>query len=151
MPLKRMLSTSSLSLGLALGLALGGLGAVGLSGPALAQQGGAPAEGAPPGGSGDAVASQGAADFAEDELRAFIRAALAVSELERAYVAEIQAAGTEQEREAIVVEANDAMRSAIEDQEGIDVARYVEIGQAAQADPDLNATLMAMLEEMQAE
>jgi len=133
MSLERMLSTTALAITLA-------VGGIGLAGPAVAQQEAAPMA---PGAT--------TTDFAEDELRAFIQAALAVSDLERAYVSQIEAASTDEEREAIVVEANEAMRTAIDEQEGIGVDRYIEIGQAAQSDPELNATLMAMLEEMQAE
>ena len=117
MAFKRTLAPAAV----ALGMAMGSLGAL----PALAQ------------------ADVSGAEMIEqtEKLDAFIDAAMAVAEVRDAYLEALQDAATEDERNQIMGAAETAILEAVEDSPGITVDEYIAIGDAAAADPDLNARL----------
>jgi hypothetical protein len=135
-----MQKTNRLAAGItALGLAL----AAPLALPAAAQD--APeAQQAPQ----QAPQVQQAPGFAVDDaqLEAFIAALRSVDELEREYTESLQQAETDEQREAIVAEANSAMAEAIENTPGMTLETYVAILQQAQQDPALSSRIMERID-----
>ncbi|MBN9888344.1 DUF4168 domain-containing protein [Salipiger abyssi] len=90
-----------------------------------------------------------AADFSEDQLSSFVDAALQVQAVQKDYMTQIEAAAAEDEKKALIQEANTEMTAAVEETEGMDVTTYNRIGQAAQSDPELNERILAMVETRQ--
>ncbi len=90
---------------------------------------------------GVAVASE------DGKIDAFIIAALAVSEVRDAYIAQLQAAESEEQQMQIVEEADAAILQAVEDTPDITVDEYIAIGEAATTDPDLAAEIDARFAE----
>ncbi len=115
----------------ALGMALGSLGAL----PAAAQ----------------AEASGAEMIEQEQKLDAFIDAAMAVAEVRDAYLATLQDAQSEDEQNQIIEAANTAILEAVEETPGITVDEYIAIGDAAAADPELNALLNERFAELHGE
>lgn len=89
------------------------------------------------------------AAFSEDQLSSFVDAALQVQEVQQDYMTQIEAAAAEDEKKALIQEANTKMTAAVEETEGMDVTTYNRIGQAAQSDPELNERILAMVETRQ--
>ncbi|NYS24090.1 DUF4168 domain-containing protein [Rhodobacteraceae bacterium 2376] len=115
----------------ALGMAMGSLGAL----PAAAQ----------------AEASGAEMIEQEQKLDAFIDAAMAVAEVRDAYLATLQDAESEDEQNQIIEAANTAILEAVEETPGITVDEYIAIGDAAAADPELNALLNERFAELHGE
>ncbi|KPQ06682.1 MAG: protein of unknown function containing DUF4168 domain [Rhodobacteraceae bacterium HLUCCA12] len=96
---------------------------------------------------GPAAAQESEAPSIDDEqLQAFVAALREVDAIEQEYGAELNEAESDEDRQAVIAEANDEMVEAIEDTPGITVDEYLAVLQQAQADPDLNARIMEMLE-----
>ena len=87
--------------------------------------------------------------FSEDELTSFVDAAMEVQAVQQDYMAQIEAAPEDAERQALVQEAQQEMANAVEETEGMNVQTYNEIGQAAQTNPELNERILAMLQTRQ--
>ena len=104
----------------------------------------APAQAAP-----ETMPETPSAGFSEDELSSFVNAAMEVQAVQEDYMAKIEAAPEDSERQALVQEAQEEMATAVEETEGMDVQTYNEIGQAAQTNPELNERILAMLETRQ--
>ncbi|MBR9892985.1 DUF4168 domain-containing protein [bacterium] len=104
----------------------------------------APAQAAP-----DTMPETPSTGFSEDELTSFVDAAMEVQAVQQDYMAQIEAAPEDAERQALVQEAQQEMANAVEETEGMDVQTYNEIGQAAQTNPELNERILAMLETRQ--
>jgi hypothetical protein len=100
---------------------------LGLSAPALAQE----------------------AQYDEAVLEAFVTAAIAITEVEQEYTAQLAEATSEAEQQELIAAANEQIIGAIESTPGVDVETYIEISEAAQADPDLSQRLIAMAQEQQ--
>ncbi|SDI34353.1 DUF4168 domain-containing protein [Salipiger marinus] len=90
-----------------------------------------------------------AANFSDDQLTSFVDAAMSVQELRQDYMTRIDATEAPEEKQALVTEAQTEMASAVEETDGMDIATYNQIGQAAQADPQLNERIMAMVQTRQ--
>ena len=90
-------------------------------------------------------------EVSEDELSAFARATLAMSEVREMYIQRIEAAEDEVQQQELVEEGNTAMMSALEDEPGMSLERYFEINEAAQADAELNERIVMMLQDMAGE
>ncbi|MDO6587456.1 DUF4168 domain-containing protein [Salipiger sp. 1_MG-2023] len=86
------------------------------------------------------------AGFSETELTSFVDAALSVQAVQQEYAARIEATPEAEDKQALVMRAQDEMVTAVEATEGMDVETYNEISAAAQADPALNERLMAMVQ-----
>ncbi len=127
MQFTKTLSTAALALGLA------------VAGPLMAQDA-APA--AP-----EAEASQ----YSVAELSAFVTAALAVNEVDQRYQVQVMETEDPAEQQQLIEAANGEMIAAVEQTPGITLEQYMEIGQAAEADPELNARLIAMVQDLQAQ
>ena len=77
----------------------------------------------------------------EEKLDAFIAAAIAVAEVRDTYLEDLQHAESEEAQSQIIEQANTAILEAVEEAPGITVDEYIAIGEAAAADPELNALL----------
>ncbi len=86
-------------------------------------------------------------EVSDTELDAFVVAYKDVIAIEQTYRVQLQEAADDSERKAIIDEAQTEMTQAVEEAPDIEVNRYVEILEIAQADPDLQAELTAKLEE----
>ncbi len=117
---------------------------IGTAGPALAPIAGW-------GTAGAQTAQISGAEVDSEELAAFVRATLSMAELRETYIDRISSAGSDAEQQALVEEGNAAMMTAIEDEPGMTVERYIAINEAAQADEELNARILSTLEEMSGE
>lgn len=100
---------------------------LGFSAPALAQQ----------------------ASYDEATLEAFVTAAVAITQVEQDYTAQLAESTSEAEQQELIAAANERILGAIEATPGVDVDTYIEISQAAQADPELSQRLIAMAQEQQ--
>ncbi len=80
------------------------------------------------------------------QLEAFVTALRSVDALEREYSESLQQAESDEQREAIVAEANTAMAEAIENTPNMTLDEYIAILQAAQNDPELSARIMEEFE-----
>jgi hypothetical protein len=85
--------------------------------------------------------------YSEEKLESFVDAAIEVQTLMESYTPRVQEAATEAEQQALAEEANTEIRDAISESEGITLEEYVEIGEAAQADPALAQRITAMAQE----
>jgi hypothetical protein len=84
----------------------------------------------------------------DGQVDAFVKAAIAVEEVRGIYLPDIQNAETQQEREALMAEANTAAMQAVEDVQGVTPREYLAIARLAQSDQTLtdriNVELRAM-------
>lgn len=87
------------------------------------------------------------ADFSAEQLTAFVDAATQVQEVQQDYMAQIEAEAEPEGKQKLVEEAQSEMADAVNGTDGMDVNTYNQIGQAAQADPELNQRILAMLQE----
>ncbi len=95
-----------------------------------------------------AISTIAAGDVTDGQVDAFVKAALAVEEVRGEYLPQIQGAENQQEREALMDQANNEAMQAIDDIEGVTPSEYLAIARAAQADEALagriNVELRAM-------
>lgn len=120
----------------AAGLALAGAAAL----PAAAQDDAPEAPEAP-----EAAAP---ADFSDSQLEAFAQAAVDVAEIRDQYAMELNEIEDQAEQEQLVEEGNAAMLAAVEDNPDITLDEYLEIGEAAAADPELGERISTMIQDM---
>jgi len=78
-----------------------------------------------------------AEDVTQGQVVSFINAMIAVDRVRQEYMPRIEAAETDDERQALAQEADSAARTAVDDTAGITAQEYLAIGRAAQADEDL--------------
>lgn len=93
-----------------------------------------------------AAPSGGQLNVDEAQLEAFVAALRAVNEVEARHMTAFEGADSDEDREQVVAQANAEMVDAIDQTPGITVEDYIAVLQQAQADPSLNARIMAMLE-----
>ena len=91
-----------------------------------------------------AVTDTAPATFDDATLTAFVDAVVAIEEVRGDYEPRVQAAA-EEERPALIEEANMAMVAAIESTDGLTLDQYMAVSEAASADEDLAARIVAML------
>ncbi|MGR3320367.1 MAG: DUF4168 domain-containing protein [Pseudooceanicola sp.] len=91
------------------------------------------------------------ATFTDAELESFVAATMQLQQVRSEYLPQIQAAESEADKQALAREAQTEMAARVEAADGIDVETYNRIGQAAQSDEDLNARIVAMLQESASE
>ena len=87
------------------------------------------------------------AEYSDEMLAAFVSAALDVAELRQSYQARLESSPTPEEQQAIVNEANAEILGVVESAEGITVEEYIEIGQTAADDAELNTRIMALMQQ----
>jgi len=97
------------------------------------------------------AAAQEAESYSSEELDIFTNALLRVSDVRQDYTARLQSAETEDERAAIVEEANAEITDVIENTDGITLDQYTEIAQAASEDQTLNQRIVKRVQEMAGE
>lgn len=96
---------------------------------------------------GPAMAQEAPAASIDDaQLQAFVAALREVDSIEQRYGAALNEAESEEARQAVIAEANEAMVEAIEETPGITLQEYLGVLEQAQADPALNARIMEMLQ-----
>lgn len=86
-------------------------------------------------------------NFDEATLEAFVMASLRVQEVRQVYEGRLTEAGSQEEQEQIVEEANAEMVAAVEETPGIGVEEYIAVGEAAAQDPELNARIGEIAQE----
>ena len=86
----------------------------------------------------------------DTQVEAFATAVLIVQEMSQEYMPRIQQEQDEAAQQALIEEAQAATIAAIEDVENMSADEYRAIGVIAQNDEDLNARIVAQLEEMTA-
>ncbi|RFP89371.1 DUF4168 domain-containing protein [Rhodobacteraceae bacterium 63075] len=92
-------------------------------------------------------AQQPEAEVSGAEIDAFIGAYKDVVKIEQDYAQRLQTTEDKAEQEAMIEEAQVEMTQAVEDAPDIEVERYIEILQLAQADTDLQKELNSRLED----
>jgi hypothetical protein len=92
-----------------------------------------------------------AADFTEEQLDAFVAAALEVSGIQQEAAAQLMATEDQAEQDGLLQQANQQMIDAIENEPGITVPEYIAIAEAAETDPSLRAQLEEMIVSAQME
>ena len=75
--------------------------------------------------------------YTDEQIEAFAQAAVDLADIRDAYAADLAAVESEEEQQALVDESVEAMIAAVEDAPNITFDEYLEIGEAAQADPQL--------------
>lgn len=87
------------------------------------------------------------AQYSDSDLNSFVDAAMKVMALRQTYQARLQAAENEEDQKALVRQAQEEMKEAIVQTDGIDVPTYTAIGEAAQADDALSQRITALFQE----
>jgi len=87
--------------------------------------------------------------YTDEVLGNFVDAAMSVSEVRNEFAPRLQNADSEQAAQQLAQEAVLEMRAAVEGTDGIDVATYTAIGEAAQQDEDLAARITAIVQDRQ--
>lgn len=82
-------------------------------------------------------AAHAQAEFSDGKLESFVVAAIAVDQKVQEWSPRIEAAQNEQEAAELREQASDEVLETIDGTEGMSVDEYQQIGQAAQADPQL--------------
>lgn len=100
---------------------------------------------------GASSASNAQPTIPPDEARAFVRAALAASQVNEAWRPRINRATSEVEAERLREQEAAAMRQAIRDVDGITVEHYRVMYKAARSNPELAAYLTDLFEQELAE
>lgn len=88
------------------------------------------------------VAAQEAGEYSAQELDAFTSALLEVASVRDKYTPLLQSAETEEQKTAIVEEANAEITEVIETTDGLTMDSYLEIAQAASEDEALNQRIV---------
>jgi hypothetical protein len=88
------------------------------------------------------VAAQEAGEYSAQELDAFTNALLEVASVRDKYTPLLQSAETEEQKTAIVEEANAEITEVIETTDGMTMDSYLEIAQAASEDEALNQRIV---------
>lgn len=86
------------------------------------------------------------ANFSDQQLEAFVAAALRVAEIRDQYTAELAEVEGDEEQQALIAEGNAEMLAAVESADGITVEEYITIGEAAAVDPELGQRIAMMVE-----
>ena len=92
-----------------------------------------------------------AESLSEEQLDAFVEALVAIEAVRADYLPRIQQQESEAEQKAVIEEANVAAIEAVEGVDNITPEQYMAIGKVAQQDEELNARILAKLEEAQNE
>ncbi len=77
------------------------------------------------------------ASYSDEKLQSFALAAVEIQEIREDYMAQIQAAESEEQRQQLAQQASDEMVSAVESAPGISVDEYNEIIQASSENQEL--------------
>ncbi|MCZ0811536.1 MAG: DUF4168 domain-containing protein [Pseudomonadota bacterium] len=114
-----------------------------LATPLAAQESDAPAQTEAPQVSADSLS--------EEQIDAFVEALVAIEAVRADYLPRIQEQESEAEQKAVIEEANTAAIAAVSDVDNMTPEEYMAIGKVAQQDEELNARILAKLEDAQGE
>lgn len=92
-----------------------------------------------------------AESLSEEQLDAFVEALVAIEAVRADFLPRIQQQESEAEQKAVIEEANVAAIEAVEGVDNMTPEQYMAIGKVAQQDEELNARILAKLEEAQNE
>lgn len=95
------------------------------------------------------AAPQAADSYDDTTLESFVLAALEVSAVRQEYVPRVQGAQSEEEAQSLAEDARVEMQAAVDAVDGMDVATYVQIGEAANSDEALAARISEIAEQVQ--
>ena len=87
--------------------------------------------------------------YDDGEIETFAMAVIRIAEIRNEFAARIQATQSQDEQRVLVQEANEAMRAAIEDMDGLTVEEYLQIAEAASTDPELTTRIGETIQTMQ--
>lgn len=87
-------------------------------------------------------------EYSDAKLQSFASAVMAVNAVVERWRPQIQAASNEADKQQMAEQANQEMRTAVEDTDGMSVEEYQAIAQAAQSDPQLMGRLDQVFQEM---
>ncbi len=93
-------------------------------------------------------AVRAADELTDAKLQSFATAVLAVNDVVQKWQPQIQQAGDEQQKQAMAVQANGEMQTAVEQTQGITVDEYQNIIQLAQNDQGLRDRIDGLLSKM---
>jgi hypothetical protein len=98
----------------------------------------------------DAPEAVAPAEFSDAQLEAFAQAAVDVAEIRDEYAMALNEVAEDDEaaQEQLVEEGNAAMLAAVEDNPAITLDEYLEIGEAAAADPELGERISMLIQDM---
>jgi len=123
--------------------------ALALATPLAAQETEAPQESEAP---AQSAAPQVSADsLSEEQIDAFVEALIAIEAVRADYLPRIQQQESEAEQKAVIEEANVAAIEAVKGVDNMTPETYMAIGKVAQQNEELNARIVAKLEEAQKE
>ena len=91
------------------------------------------------------------AEFTDAQLEAFAQAAIEVTDIQSEYAMALNELDEEQdqaEHEQLIEEGNAAMLAAVEDNPAITLDEYLEIAEAAAADPELGERISMLIQDM---
>lgn len=88
------------------------------------------------------------ADYSDAQLQAFAETALQVADVRDDYAQQLEMTEGEAEQQELIDEGNAAMLDVVENAQGITLDEYLEIGEAAAADPELGEQIAMMINEM---
>lgn len=92
-----------------------------------------------------------AESITDTQIEAFASAVMVVQEMSQEYMPRIQQEQDEAKQQALIEEAQAATITAIDDVDNMSADEYRAIGAIAQNDEELNARIVAQLEDMQAD
>lgn len=122
------------------------------AGSALAQEMSAPEMEAPAGQNQEmqmpAPATPAAADFSDEQITLFAETFLQIREIGMGYEESIQGAADDDERRALIQEAEGKMTAVIQDTDGLTIADYKGINAAASANPEFAAKVQSEIQGM---
>ncbi len=87
-------------------------------------------------------------DVSAGQVVSFVNAMIAIERVRREYMPQIEAAETEEARNALVEEADAAAMAAVDKVTGISPAEYLAIGQAAQGSEELTQRITTRFAEL---
>jgi len=90
-----------------------------------------------------------AEEFSDGKLKSFATALNSINQLAERWKPQVEAATSEDQANALINEFEVEVSQVIENTDGIVVAEYEEIVQAAQSDPALTDRIVAMVQEVQ--
>ncbi|MEQ8896503.1 MAG: DUF4168 domain-containing protein [Roseovarius sp.] len=89
-----------------------------------------------------------AEDVTQGQIASFVNAMIALERIRAEYLPQIQAAETDDERQALASEADDAAKAAVTKTKGITPGEYLAIGRAAQGNQELGEKINTRIAEL---
>ena len=87
-------------------------------------------------------------DVTQGQITSFVNAMIALERIRAEYLPQIQAAETDDERQALAAEADEAAKAAVTKTKGITPGEYLAIGRAAQGNQELGEKITTRIAEL---